>query len=244
MDQHCAKHDKYRLKSEYEKRNVVLFSTVGARQRAGGYDRFSVTVLRPAATHFSQKKLMQLENCVQGLWWVSENVAAGQGMTFGGKLCHLGLSATFPVWLTPMKVTTGADFINQQGNLGHCVLLVPIPLSCLGCALDSGGEIMSCEMERSSTNESLKYVLAWKLREMWSWGESGELYELQVSLQWMLRKCFLGIRCTYFITVEPLPSPMEKETWKRNTTYHCMTSFFSYQPHSTLPAALWNHSKI
>lgn len=38
-----------------------------ARQRAGGYDCFSVTMLRPAARHFSQKKLMQLEKCVRGL---------------------------------------------------------------------------------------------------------------------------------------------------------------------------------
>lgn len=74
-------------------RRTVHFITVGARQRAGGYDCFSVTGSWPAARLFSQKKWMQLEKCVQSLWCVSENVAAGQGLTFAEKLCHLSLSA-------------------------------------------------------------------------------------------------------------------------------------------------------
>lgn len=74
-------------------RRTVHFITVGARHLAGGYDCFSVTGSWPAARLFSQKKWMQLEKCVQSLWWVSENVAAGQGLTFAEKLCHLILSA-------------------------------------------------------------------------------------------------------------------------------------------------------
>lgn len=90
-----TRHDAWWMLAERwtRERSLVHFITVGARQWAGGYDCFSVTDSWPAARHFSQKKWMQLEKCVQSLWWVSENVAAGQGLTFGEKLCHLGLSA-------------------------------------------------------------------------------------------------------------------------------------------------------
>lgn len=47
--------------------------------------------------------------------------------------------------------------INQQGNLGRCVLLVPVPLSCLGLVLDSGGMI-SYKMEWSNINQKVCYM--------------------------------------------------------------------------------------
>lgn len=166
MDQHCAKHDKYWLKNEREK---------GAWCTSAQLGHVNEQVAMIALV--SQSYSLQPDTFPRRSWRsVSGACDEFQRTWLRGRARPLERSFVISAWAPcPCLGDTYKGHhrgwflvINQQGNLGRCVLLVPVPLSCLGLALDSGWEMISYKMERSNKNERLKYVFPWKLREMWS----------------------------------------------------------------------------
>lgn len=109
-------------------------SSVGPHRGAVSYDCFSVTVFKPAASHFSQKTFMSLEKSVRGLQSLSKNAAAGQGTTFVEQLCHLSPSPR-PCLADTYKGHRRGTFHKSTGRLGtwcpfgshSSVLLGPCP---------------------------------------------------------------------------------------------------------------------
>lgn len=85
----------------------MRYSTVEARQRAGGYDCFGIIIPPPTARQFSQKKLLHGAACPGLVTALREG-----GCGAGHDLCREALSSRperhVPVWVTSMEVNAGA----------------------------------------------------------------------------------------------------------------------------------------
>lgn len=81
-----------------------------AHQRAGGYDCFSVTILRPAARHFFPEEVNAVGGVCPGPVMALRDGGCGAGHDLRREALSSRPERHVPVWVTPIEVTRGAGF--------------------------------------------------------------------------------------------------------------------------------------